>query len=304
MQPPPPGNLKRKTLAERAGETVRPAPAPPSIRQINGAVKATSMAGTLRQSSLSSSVSSRPPSTSSMRNVSSSSFSSSMSSASRPPSAQAYRPQTTLSSHYPQKALFNSRRPASSFEIHQAPVITMQTDGNRQCMTPFSSNVKGNHTIFINSKMSEESYDNQMNCISDWSSSVAGLVSQSHPVKSAREVSISTALQGLTLSPRESISVPAEDVDHPCTPSFIPKRTLNPALPLERSSPTRSPKKSRPIIPFLTRDSNTKSIAWNTEDRLDTVEHLYSELKEKMDGTTTESNGLKETITIYKTRSG
>ena len=54
-------------------------------------------------------------------------------------------------------------------------------------------------------------------------------------------------------------------------------------------------------IPFLTRDSRTQ--AWDTKGRLEDMEYLYSELKQKMSGTTSERNGLEETVEIYKARS-
>ncbi|SLM37617.1 kinesin-like protein klpa [Lasallia pustulata] len=120
MLPPPPGTatLKRKTLAERAGEPPRPAPAPPSSRPVSAAVKATAIAGVSRNASFSSSVSSRAPSVSS-RNVSNSSFASSVGPSTRPPSAQSTRPQTSMAHGRSsvQAPKPTPARPASSLDV-------------------------------------------------------------------------------------------------------------------------------------------------------------------------------------------
>lgn len=106
----------------------------------------------------------------------------------------------------------------------------------------------------------------------------------------------------LTLAPWDCEAVPAVDMDTPKTPSHIPRRKPSKVLLQDDPSPIKSPKRTPSFIPFLTRDSNTKAIAWDTRGRLQDVETLYSELKEKMNDTTNESSGLKETMAIYKTR--
>lgn len=44
-------------------------------------------------------------------------------------------------------------------------------------------------------------------------------------------------------------------------------------------------------------------IAWDTDSRLEEVENMCSEFREKMDGATTESKSLREMMGIYKIRS-
>ena len=68
-------------------------------------------------------------------------------------------------------------------------------------------------------------------------------------------------------------------------------------------SPSKSPKKPDKLVPFLTRDSNVKATVWDPESRLENVEHLYAELKHSMSSTTVETNGLKESLSLYKARS-
>lgn len=108
-------------------------------------------------------------------------------------------------------------------------------------------------------------------------------------------------MQSLTLAPRDCEAVPAVDMETPKTPSQIPRRKPSKGLLQDVPSPMRSPKKT-PRLMFLTRDSNTTTVAWDTRGRLQDVESMYSELKEKMSDTTNESSGLKETVAIYKTR--
>lgn len=108
-------------------------------------------------------------------------------------------------------------------------------------------------------------------------------------------------MKSLTLAPGDCEAVPAAALDTPKTPSQIPRRKPSKILLQDVPSPMRSPKKT-PRLTFLNRDSNTTTIAWDTRGRLQDVESLYSELKEKMNDTTNESSGLKETVAIYKTR--
>ncbi|KAI9872054.1 MAG: kinesin-like nuclear fusion protein, partial [Pleopsidium flavum] len=247
-----------------------------------------------RNASFSSSVSSRTPSVSS-RNTSGSSFSSSVGPGSRPQTAMCDR--ESLPPSVP------AARPTSSLEIHaEGPT------GKRKGMRPISISTFQQTPIpetFRPSKL-RGSYDNQLNYTSDWSSSSATVASNGtiRPKRSFRDISLSTAMQDLTLDvTHDSSHTFAEGPKGPKTPSQLPKPIFSnqqPAIvvPTSPSKPQRSPTK---IIPFLTRDSHVK--AWDTKGRLEDMEYYYSELKERMNGTTDESNGLKETVSIYKTRS-
>ena len=124
--------------------------------------------------------------------------------------------------------------------------------------------------------------------------------------KSVRDFSLSTAMRGLTLK-SWSCSADAEDANPSTSPSHIPK-----PLPVQVTPPSpswlppkvpKTPKHSASPkkLPFLTRDSRLQ--AWDTKGRLEDMEHLYSELKERMNGTTNERNGLEDALDIYKARS-
>ena len=312
--PPPSSNLlKRKTLAERAGETARPAPAPPSSRHANAYVRTTSIAGAARDASFSSSVSSsRPTSSASTRNLSNSSYGSSVGSGVRPPSSQSYRPQSAMSYPRIQRPFGASDRPATSLEVHEEEPRTGRTVNKRKGRTPISLNPQDwSHSL--RTPKTRRINGVKANCTTDWENTPFRTVS-------LRDVSISTKLQNFHLGgeasqpapiaeARErsvspvSRAAPIADLGVPKTPSHIPKLAPRNALPAECPSPTKSPKKTpKPLPMFLTRDSNTTS-AFDTEGRLEEVENMCSQFKEKMDGATTESKGLKEMMGMYKVRS-
>ena len=122
-------------------------------------------------------------------------------------------------------------------------------------------------------------------------------------VQSKRDVSLSQAFRNLRISVDNS--PPSEaDALRCATPSLIPKpctpRPFVSPIPFRVSKVVKrsaSPKK----VPFLTRDSHTK--AWDTKGRLEDIESLYSELKEKMNGTIQERNVLEESVDHYRSRS-
>ncbi|KAI9823787.1 MAG: hypothetical protein M1819_001134, partial [Sarea resinae] len=300
---------KRKTLAERAGEISKAGlAAPSSARPINSAVKATTLAG-VRNASLSSSVSSRTPSASS-RNVSGSSFATSIGPGSRPPSIpEASRPQTSMGygrSSVQAAAPAPASRPASSLDDITAGSERPKV-GKRKGMPALSiSTFQNSPALQRNRPMG--SYDNRLNYISNWSSSCAARTCQTPPsIGSHRDFSIPSAMAGLTLDKRRPAIDRNETVK---TPSKIPK--LKPIPPPTDSSsihlpqtPSKSLKlkrsKSPMKMPFMTPDSNLQA-AWDTKGRLEDIEYLYTELKEKMSGTANERDVLEETVGLYRTR--
>lgn len=285
---PPPQNvntLKRKTLAERAGEpSGRPAPAPPSSRPVNAYLKATTIAGASRDSSVSSSVSSRQTSGASTRNVSNSSYSSSV--GTRPPSAQLHRPQSAMAAHSRiQKPVSTIGRPATSLEVHEEEPGMARTLGKRKGRIPLSS------------------------CPNppDYPDTLQSPRLRGRSTRVFSLSSLSTKFNTLSLKNGPTQSAPKVDVEVPATPSHIPKLVPQVALPAETPSPSKPPKKTPRTLPplplYLNRASN-EVIAWDTGSRLEEVENMCSQFKEKMDGATTESRGLKEIIGVYKIRSG
>ena len=289
--PPPANILKRKTLVDRAGEPSRPSPAPPSSRPVSATVKATSVAGPYREPSFSSSAaSSRPASLSSIRSVSNSSFSNSVGFGNRPASVQASRPNTAMAKSRIQRPTPTPSRPSTSMEAHPGNGSL----GKRQGRTPFSSNLKqcAEEEIY---PMINGSHDTLLNLSSTWAS-------KPPPRKSLCEVSLNTRFQDLTLEPVAQ-DTPKVFAEASSTPSQIPKRVPSVVIASEASSPSKSPQKTpRPLPQFLNRSSNI-TLAWDTKGRLEDMETMCSEFKEKIDGATIESNGLKDMVAVYKSRS-
>lgn len=310
MAPPVSTNiLKRKTLAERAGEPVRHSAAPPSSRQVNSHVRATSIAGVPREASFSSSTSTstRPSSSaSSMRNISASSYSSSVGSGSRPLSGQTYRPHSAMSYSKVQKPGMALNRPTTTLESYEEEPGAAR---KRKGMTPF----------FLNPQVSPQSIRPpkiRKACASQASRTLS-CESRPYNATSIREaslkrgISLSNAFGSLSLAGnlehlrcRSPVQfAPETNVDVPRTPSHIPKLAPRITSPGEIQSPRKSPRKTPKALPkFLSKDSNTLT-AWDTDSRLEEVEMMCSQFKEKWDGATTESKSLKEMMAVYKIRS-
>ena len=317
MAPPANNNtLKRKTLAERAGETSRPVLAPPSSRPVNPHIRTTSITGASRETSFSTSVSSsRPSSTTSTRNASNSSYASSLGQGSRPPSAQAYRPQSAMSYSRIQKPMSSLHRPTTSLENHEEEPATVK---KRKGMTPFSL-VPQEFPQTLHAPKVRKRCDLQ----ADYTAAGIRRPFNALSIREAslrRQISLSTAFSSLnlnndshTLLHKEVVEqsrsksptrpAPKAEVECPQTPSHIPKLVPLTVIPSIVSSPNKSAKKTPKAPPqFLNKDSNTH-VAWDTDSRLEEVENMCSQFKEKWDGATTESKSLKEMMTVYKIRS-
>ena len=97
---------------------------------------------------------------------------------------------------------------------------------------------------------------------------------------------------------------PDESSVAPKTPSQIPVLKSD-ALTVAPFTPCKTPQLSTPKqTPFLRKDSNLPAFtAWDVRGRLEDMETMYTELKDKMTGTSMERNGLEEAVGVYKARS-
>lgn len=216
-----------------------------------------------------------------MRNVSNSSYSSNV--GTRPSSAQQYRPQSAMATPSRlQKPVSTIGRPATSLEVHEEEPGIARKIGKRKGRTPLSSCPNPpEYPVTLQSPRL-----------------------RGHSIRGFSLNSLNTKLNTLSLKSGPSQSTPKVDVEVPATPSYIPKLVPQVPLPVETPSPSKSPKKTpRALKLFLNRTSNDV-IAWDTDSRLEEVENMCSQFKESMDGATTESKGLKESIGVYKIRSG
>lgn len=325
--PPPPNEAvtgeKRKTLAERAGEPFRKPPAPGINKQLNSGMKVSTSAGVYRQPSFSSSVaSSRPSSVASSRNVSNGSYTSTMSTGSRPPSRQAHRPQSAMTGSMIQKPQSVQSRPFSSMDAHALGPATGRGQGKSSGRTPFPSNLVDCPDI-LECTEGNMSYDTQSQPASDRASSnpsenrhraisistaMDGLSldesrADCNPwATQKREASLTTALGNMSLNSKEPGKFPFSS--NPTTPSQIPKRKPNAAVHAPLRSPIKSSKKTPVPSPrFLNRHTNMPfTEAFDPDDRLSNMESMMSEFKNTLNGATTENNGLREMVAVYKAR--
>ena len=209
----------------------------------------------------------------------------------RPPSAQsAYRPASTLDQT---SAATHSSVPASG------PAI-----GKRKGTAPVSIL---DHFNLPSPELRRDLFASELagrlGLQESMCSDPADADARSTHVQSKRDISLSQAFRNLRISVDNSPPSEADALRF-ATPSLIPK----PCTPRPFVSPipfrvSKVVKRSAPPkkVPFLTRDSHTK--AWDTKGRLEDTESLYSELKEKMNGTIQERNGLEESVDFYRSRS-
>lgn len=309
---------KRKTLAERAGETHRPS-AMAMPRPVNGAVKA-SAAIAKRNLSNSTSTITRSTSTRTMppRQPSASSLSS------RPTSAaSSYRAASTLSHPRSRTAMASTRQPLSPQDEYDSEEeedsTTLPT--KRKGMQKKLSSLRATQSLdYININLSPRKQRKR----SEESTLSEPRPHDVRPVPfSLRDMSITTAFQTLSLKSNisqveqeddQDMSFPLlqEEPQCPKTPSYIPKpvaKTPQPAASLPapvdatpfthykvvQSTPGR--------ITYLTRDSNLLAPAWDTKGRLEDMEVLYSQLKSQLDSASKENHGMEDSISLCKTRS-
>lgn len=89
----------------------------------------------------------------------------------------------------------------------------------------------------------------------------------------------------------------------PKTPSQIPVLSKMEAVVATPATPCKIPKASPVKTPFLSKSSNiTAFTAFDIEGRLGNMEEMYTDLKEKFSGTNAERNGLEEAVALYKAR--
>ncbi|KAL8799913.1 MAG: hypothetical protein Q9182_005532 [Xanthomendoza sp. 2 TL-2023] len=323
MAPPASIGQKRKTLADRAGEPRRAPQAPFINPSAIAGSKSSSSGGSYRQPSFSSSVaSSRPSSVASSRYISGGSYASSMSTTSRPPSAQAHRSQSAMAGTSLRRPQSMQGRPASSLDAHAAQPAVGRGQGQRTGRTPFSSSLTGCPESLEVGK-TRGSHDTHTRSVAEWASSNTATGSSRNvslstsmndlsleesrlpctpkPVQK-REISITTAMGNMSLCSDFPPPIPCP-LD-PATPSHLPIPIPKAAVTAPARSPSKSPKKAPAPTPrYLNRNTNTTATEdFNCEDRLERMESEMIDFKSKFHGATTESDGLKEILGVYKAR--
>ncbi|KAL8873383.1 MAG: hypothetical protein Q9174_001139 [Haloplaca sp. 1 TL-2023] len=314
--PPPAINgkdLKRKTLAERAGEPLKK-------QQATALNKPGYSTGSYRQPSYASSIAStRPSSMASSRNISGGSYTSAVSTGSRPASVQAQRSQSAMGGSKIQRPQSYQGRPLSSMDAYSAVPSSGRGQGNRTGRNPFPSTLMDCPET-LEPRQGEASYDAQ--AISEWASSGS-------PVKASRNISLPTAFSGLSLKevklgPTPIVGqkedalatvtvgdVQANSIKHktsvpslaPTTPSQIPKWKATTAAHASGRSPSKSPRKppQTPCPQFINKSTtNVMAQGFSMEEKYEGFSEFVTSAESTMKHQREESNNLRELLAEYK----
>ena len=338
MQIVPEPTMKRKTLAERAGEPLRSIPsAPTTARPANSSLSNMAQAGPRVNnfSSSLSSASSRATSTAS-RTTSASSTRSMVGTTGR-----LGRPHTAMANtKTAQSTLNGASRPPSVNGDRETFAQDQPILGKRKGRTPsyISSATPGAPGSFQSFAQRQRQKSQAVTVTSDpFKTPVRHPPAiPAHNVDSynqpLRELSLTSQFDKLTLVPEPTekhdsmfdIESNQQSTKSTSTPSQIPRLvapTPNPLDPPTLFRPASSPqlqspshvsksprqqvRSPSPQRQFLNKFSNVEAAppAWDTKGRLEDMESLYFTLKSQMDSTTFERNGLEESVNLYKTRS-
>jgi kinesin family protein C1 len=292
--------------------------------------KSMSSMGHSRNQSYTSSTTSRTPSVSS-RNTSNGSFSSSVGPGTRPISAYGNRPQTSMAfsqstTTRPKTALPKSR-PATAMENHDSDDEDMPSNGKRKgMMKPLppipsffsSSRSTGNiRDVSVSTAMSRLCIDD-LECNRSPEHQASSRIKPPSSPRLSHKPSIITGMRNLRLNDTSTenamvlYQAPGDSLVAPKTPSQIPVlvKSKSKALRDTPTTPSRShrssPKKTNylsknSVVPSFT-ESDVGFLAWDVRGRLEDMEAMYSELKDTLNGTTLERNGLDEAVAVYKAR--
>ncbi|KAG8531429.1 uncharacterized protein KY384_003058 [Bacidia gigantensis] len=293
MAPPP--VKERETLKERAGRPLgHQSTASLSSLPINSSINPTTLTGGPRVTSFSASSSSRPPSSASSRVTSNSSYGGSVGHGMRPPSG-GQRSHSAMSATRFQRQQYIQGRLAPAREANQEDPSTAQVLGKRKGEALFSSNphmspeplqpprLRGGHV--------------QSDPGSTWLRRPCSAVFLREV--SSQSTYVSELMNNLSLEDEPVSSAPTS-TPTPCTPSRIPQKVSCYGQSAQ-SSPTKSLKKKTSKSHFLSRETNMVT-AWDTDDKMEEMEHMRKFVKDEMRGAMAENEGLKEMTVVWKSR--
>ena len=295
---PPPqkvSKLQHPSLMERVEEFPKSKnhSGPTASRAGGITCKATSLTGAARQNDFASSMSSiRPPSSASSRITCNSSFASSVGPGSS--YTQNSRPQSALGNSRFQRPNGALHRPSTSMDIHNGPQGVLRP-AKRKGMAHFPSLIERPYSPIRS--VSSGPFETL-------SPSCAELKPRPLQPKSMRDISISTAMGLMTIEDHEPYITPPEPVEPLLPPpkrSCIPVRS--PSKAPQTESPFKSPRKTpKPILPFLSRDSNVRAATFDPEESYGELESKMTEFMTRMDVVTKEGGEARALADSYKAR--
>lgn len=279
-----------------------------------------------RNPSFSSSVSSsRTPSVSS-RHTSNGSFSSSVGPGGRPQTSMSFnqstsrrpatagpksRPATAMDNHYNDPGM----RPSNSF-TSSFPYMQEQPGlHSRKLRAPKPLHSLRSHPsmgkireVSVSTAMSRLCLDGEVSPSQRHEHQAISSNMGPPPIKKlSHKPSINTGMRNLGIDCAETALVlyesPGDSLVAPKTPSHIPVPSKADPF-FSPVTPYRTPRPSPNKNTYLTKDSNIPAFtAWDVHNRLEDVEAMYAELKQSMQSTSSERNGLEEAVAVYKARS-
>jgi kinesin family protein C1 len=284
--------------------------------------------GHSRNPSFTSSVSSsRTPSISS-RHTSNGSFSSSVGPGGRPQTSMSFnqsttkrpvscapksRPTTAMDNHYNDPGMQPSNSFTSSFPYSQE-----KSSLQSRKLRPYKSqhtlrprpSVETIRDISVSTAMSRLRLDTEVSPSKRQEHQAISSNMRSPATKKlSHKPSINTGMRNLRIDRAETALVlyelPGDNPVAPKTPSHIPVLSKADASGFSPITPCKTPRPISPYkTPYLTKDSNIPAFtAWDVHNRLEDVEAMYAELKQSMQSTSSERNGLEEAVSVYKARS-
>lgn len=125
--------------------------------------------------------------------------------------------------------------------------------------------------------------------------------------KLRHQPSINTGMRNLRIDSTESALVLFEPQGDSLvaskTPSHIPVLRKQDSMTFASVTPCKTPKQTPQKTPYLTKDSKLTSFtAWDVHGRIEDMEAMFYEMKDKMTNTNIERNSLEEVVAIYKAR--
>ncbi|KAG8627594.1 hypothetical protein KVT40_005077 [Elsinoe batatas] len=310
-QPEPQPATKRVTLVKQAGDYHKAIPTPQPNRSLGASIRANVTAGAkpvaLNNSARSNSYTARNVSNSS--NTSTGSYT-------RPQSAASnYRPQTSMSHTRAQSQDVASTRPATALDEREEDTDTNGMPAKRKGTTTLSLSALRQGRNIDEQCPASETRDTSLNLPPKRAATRCKSPIRT-PAPDRRCVSLSTAFQGLSLETSKGLvqsgvfpTCDEQTKKEAETPTKIPQRRFK-TPKVERSPQVfKSPRTKHRVLPrtpgrpiYLTKDSDTPVLAWDTKGRLEDMESLYAQLKSQFQSAAFEKNGLEESLTLYKTR--
>jgi kinesin family member C1 len=230
-----------------------------------------------------------------------------------PPTTQKSRPATSMDNHYndPGMRPLNSFTSSFPYTHEKSGLQSRKLRAHKSQHSLRSQQSMGKiREVSVSTAMSRLCLDGEVSpCQRQEHQAISSDMRPPPTAKLSHKPSINTGMRNLRIDSAEAALVlyeaPGDSLVAPKTPSHIPVLSKADASGFSPITPRRTPRPMSPYkTPYLTKDSNIPAFtAWDVHNRLEDVEAMYAELKQSMQSTSTERNGLEEAVAVYKARS-